>query len=410
MALGDVTREGVLAAIRECDDKGRDAFLEDHHFGRARAYDLVHEGRSYDSKAIAGVAHLHSTGVLLSAGEFTGGAKSVARRLTALGFTIEYRDRAKAEDPGAHAPLTRDGLLTRLRQLRIDGDEPPYEQPLTLLWAVTRITAGKPRLAQWGEFRHDVGELLDRLGVPQPAAPKYPSSRLLTSGVWEVDGFGVPDSKHKPPADRLDAINPAAGFTAEAERLLQDALIRLEAVSVLCTMYLHSVDRHELLSCLGLNGYETAGGVVPESPGAAGGKQAAGPVERQATTVLRPARDSKLAEKVKRLHCDECQICGLRLRTRNGYYSEAAHIRGLGRPHNGPDNLANLLCLCPNHHVQFDTLAIYIDADGTIRTTYDSAPLGALHQHDEHRIDGSHLEYHRILCHWNVASAAIQHR
>lgn len=35
-------------------------------------------------------------------------------------------------------------------------------------------------------------------------------------------------------------------------------------------------------------------------------------------------------------------------------YAEAAHIRALGSPHNGPDVIENVLCLCPNHHVLFD--------------------------------------------------------
>ncbi|MFD0222818.1 HNH endonuclease [Streptomyces hirsutus] len=78
---------------------------------------------------------------------------------------------------------------------------------------------------------------------------------------------------------------------------------------------------------------------------------------------------------MKRLHDDRCQICGLQLSTRFGTYSEAAHIRGLGRPHNGPDKLSNLLALCPNHHVQFDALAIYIDIEDTVRMTADDTPL-----------------------------------
>jgi hypothetical protein len=36
------------------------------------------------------------------------------------------------------------------------------------------------------------------------------------------------------------------------------------------------------------------------------------------------------------------------------FLREAAHIRPLGAPHNGPDTLDNTLCLCPNHHVLFD--------------------------------------------------------
>ena len=57
MCLRDITsRQAVLDAIAECDDMGQDTFLEKYGFHHARKYFLVHNGRMYDSKAIAGVA------------------------------------------------------------------------------------------------------------------------------------------------------------------------------------------------------------------------------------------------------------------------------------------------------------------------------------------------------------------
>jgi hypothetical protein len=88
MTLGDVTRTGVLAAMREFDRIGRESFLETTEFGPARAYFLQYEGKLYDSKAIAGYAHGESTGVRLGPGDFSGGDKTVAQRLETLGFTV----------------------------------------------------------------------------------------------------------------------------------------------------------------------------------------------------------------------------------------------------------------------------------------------------------------------------------
>jgi predicted restriction endonuclease len=105
-----------------------------------------------------------------------------------------------------------------------------------------------------------------------------------------------------------------------------------------------------------------------------------------------------LAAQVKKLHGDRCQVCGLQLPTRFGTYSEAAHIRGLGRPHNGPDEPSNLLVLCPNHHVQFDALAIYVDSTGIVRMTADGSSVGTLRRHPAHRLSAAHLRYHRALC------------
>jgi hypothetical protein len=37
------------------------------------------------------------------------------------------------------------------------------------------------------------------------------------------------------------------------------------------------------------------------------------------------------------------------------------HVQPLGSPHNGPDVMGNLVCVCPNHHAQLDFGAIRID-------------------------------------------------
>jgi hypothetical protein len=38
-------------------------------------------------------------------------------------------------------------------------------------------------------------------------------------------------------------------------------------------------------------------------------------------------------------------------------YSEAHHLRRLGAPHDGPDEQASLICVCPTCHVQLDYAA-----------------------------------------------------
>ena len=82
--------------------------------------------------------------------------------------------------------------------------------------------------------------------------------------------------------------------------------------------------------------------------------------ERQVLITERIIRDTANTTEIKRLHDYRCQICGIRLETPAGAYAEAAHVKPLGSPHNGPDVLANILCLCPNHHVLFDYGALSI--------------------------------------------------
>jgi len=120
-----------------------------------------------------------------------------------------------------------------------------------------------------------------------------------------------------------------------------------------------------------------------------------GQAPRVETTVQRIVRSTMQAAKVKSWHDHKCQVCGLRLLTSSGPYAEATHIRGLGAPHHGPDRTDNILCLCPNHHVQFDNGGIYIDAQGAIRDVATQMVIAQLHIAPEHPIDFAHIAYHR---------------
>ena len=57
MALADITRDDVLAAITEFDAQGRGAFLESYGFSPTDEHLLVHEGRPYDVPALTAAAH-----------------------------------------------------------------------------------------------------------------------------------------------------------------------------------------------------------------------------------------------------------------------------------------------------------------------------------------------------------------
>ena len=93
MALGDITRQAVIAAITEYDELGQDQFLSKYGFERARSYVLVHDGKSYDSKAIVGAAHGFLPGQSpLRARQFSGGEATVGRLLRRLGFIVPVGD------------------------------------------------------------------------------------------------------------------------------------------------------------------------------------------------------------------------------------------------------------------------------------------------------------------------------
>jgi putative restriction endonuclease len=123
---------------------------------------------------------------------------------------------------------------------------------------------------------------------------------------------------------------------------------------------------------------------APQQPG--------GPAARTHLSLLRIVRDTAVGKRVKALHDYACQICGVRLETGAGPYAEAAHIRPLGRPHNGPDVTSNVLCLCPNHHVLFDYGVFCVANDLSL-----IGLPGRLRVSRKHTLDSSHLGYHRAM-------------
>jgi putative restriction endonuclease len=114
------------------------------------------------------------------------------------------------------------------------------------------------------------------------------------------------------------------------------------------------------------------------------------PAPRRLATTLRLVRDTAVTRQVKLLHNYHCQVCGERLASPAGPYAEAAHIRPLGAPHHGPDTLANVLCLCPNHHVLFDLGSFGVADNGALLGL-----AGQLRQHSRHVVAPEHLAYHR---------------
>lgn len=90
-------RKAVEQAIREHDELGAEAFLARRGFGRANAYFLVHDGRTYDSKAIAGRAYEIQHGGEVGPTDFSGGEHTVAKALERLGFEVTRPERRNVE-------------------------------------------------------------------------------------------------------------------------------------------------------------------------------------------------------------------------------------------------------------------------------------------------------------------------
>ena len=121
------------------------------------------------------------------------------------------------------------------------------------------------------------------------------------------------------------------------------------------------------------------------------------PPERIDFKGSKPKRNYSLPDEIKSLYTNRCQICGVKLESPNGDISIGAHIKGLGKPHNGPDILSNMLCFCPNHHAQFDAFSFYIDPKTLEIMSLKGFEGRRLKKSNNHRINRKYLSYHRDL-------------
>ncbi len=120
------------------------------------------------------------------------------------------------------------------------------------------------------------------------------------------------------------------------------------------------------------------------------------PPSRRVGTIQRIVRSTAVTQAVKELHNHTCQICGKRMTVASGPYAEGAHIRALGRPHDGLDVRENVLCLCPTCHVYFDRGAIVLDDSLHVIDLTGSGLAGRqLRQASGHDVDMEAVRYHR---------------
>lgn len=110
-------------------------------------------------------------------------------------------------------------------------------------------------------------------------------------------------------------------------------------------------------------------------------------------------RSVATSRRVKKLYDGECQLCGRQLLGPDGsVHSQGAHIKPLGKPHNGPDVEQNILCVCPNCHVRLDIGAVVVDDDWSIvvrAAMFGEKLLPKLNTKGWHRVHPDYVRYHR---------------
>ena len=363
VALRELSRHEILQAVAEYDRLGPDRLLEKYGFGAARSYWLVVDGKTYDSKAIVGAAHGFLPGQEpLAAADFSGGAATVGRLLSSLGFQVTQAV------PG----LTVGELVERLSVLRPyrspTGRQALY-QPMALLWAVGRAHQGLARMAEWNETEASLGEFLERHGEQPP--PHYPVAALHHAGLWDLGGpRPVPPAHGDAPLRWFASNQPVGGLPAPVYNLVRySGEARLAAAAVIVDSYLQDADHGAILADVGLAGADVADDEVPagdvivvRSPleeeyrrlcaigGGAGNRDPRLGQPRISVDILRLESARRAVLLRSEGHCENPRCTGEPQDITDAGHPilEVDHIQDLAK--GGPDHPEQMIALCPNCH------------------------------------------------------------
>ncbi|GAA0946912.1 HNH endonuclease signature motif containing protein [Actinocorallia libanotica] len=347
----DLTAAAVHSALLEFDDLGREAFLAKYGFHRARKFFVRHEGREYDSKAIAGAAHGYLPGTApLRASEFSGGESHVVGVLRALGFTVIDR----SADP---IPL---GPFAPIRGLKPNcvKSGPMLKQAVVLAWAIGRAVEGHPRLEPWAQTRDLLHPLLKehkRDGESDRPNPAHPVAALYQAGLWDLQGFdGVVPTAHGHPEDWFASHQPLGGLPTACHTLVRaSATARFEVLDALQEKFELPLEEYEAL--LSAAGIDNAPSPVADSDSYARLCRLAEARERRGLrrTQLRnePVRLDPARQAVLERSAGHCEFCGAPapdVTDRGTPVLEIDHIEGLAA--GGRDHPEQMIALCPNCH------------------------------------------------------------
>jgi putative restriction endonuclease len=238
-----------------------------------------------------------------------------------------------------------DRILGRFRELNVwrRGDERAPHKPLLVLFALSKLQAGAPRLIPFDEIEAPLSELLEDFGPPRKSVhPELPFYHLQSDGVWEIeDNVGLTPRRgsKNPLRSELRKFRIGGGFPAE---LFEDLRNRPEVVreigrEILTAHFPESL--HESIcqaTRLDLTG-----------------------TKRSAT------RDSSFRDAVIAVWGHSCAFCGYSVQLdRSDLGLEAAHIRWV--QYGGPDAVNNGLACCSIHHQAMDRGAISVSDDGRV--------------------------------------------
>jgi 5-methylcytosine-specific restriction enzyme A len=349
MGLSDLTAPAVNQAIEEFKLLKRKAFLKKYKFGPARGYLLEQDGRTFDSKAIAGAAHGYLPGQQpLTAKDFSGGEATVKKALEALGFAFANEQLQALPAPGD--VLTNEEISRRFAVGNMSGMRRSTKRNLLVL--ISDPFKGLYQDRWEGDVLHYTA--MGKIGnqsltnaqnrtLNESPATKIPVHLLEAlepqkyTYAGEVELIGAPyteeqlDDKKQPRQVWMFPIKLKPGgiiplLTAEQARVIEDSQAR------------------------------KARQLSTDEIRARAKKAKKKPAIRTAQTTVF-VRDPAVAEYAKRLAmglCDLCEMPAPFQNRQNVGYLECHHITWLAK--GGDDTIDNTVALCPNCHRKMHVL------------------------------------------------------
>lgn len=178
-----VTRNHIEAALSEWKEIGREQFLERHLVNAAQKFIIVHEGHSYDAKAILVRAIRYIPGFEnTQASTFDGNADTVAKPLRKLGFVVREKGLRKRRYWWVNQNRTREEFEVGFMWSpfsKKNGDSNPYYE------FMSETAPGDGIISFWGGKAQGFGVV-----VEDPIAtgkPVYREAESWSDLGWMVD-------------------------------------------------------------------------------------------------------------------------------------------------------------------------------------------------------------------------------
>ena len=363
----DITREGLLQSISRID------FGHISKFADSTKFDVLYEDRRYPPKEVVGLALENLHGREFRPEDFSGGLNSYCfKTLTRCGFEITSKVQF-----GEITDVPEGSTFLNYQALNDSGI---HRQRIAGIAYLTNTGADSIVISGGYEDDQDFGDEIIYTGQGgRDDSGKQNVDQTLTRG-----NLALAQSENNNLPVRVIRGSQKDNPIAPKKVYRYDGLYRVDSHWHEVGKSGFKIYRYRLLKITDNvpakinNSHKSAVPVGNQKPRRASG------------TIQRIVRDPKLGKWVKTLHDHKCQICGIQIRTAAGYYAEAAHIQAVGTPHNGPDTVENLLCLCPNHHLMFDKGVFAINDDLTLQGVD-----GKLTLHKDHPVVIKFIQYHR---------------